>query len=207
MTYKEMSTPHKQILFWGQHHGHDPSFKFGGLFDAGKFLSTFRNILKQLPPAIGQGNFTAPENHRNLDLVLFVDKPLNVIQFGVQVMFARFRPDLDFFYLKRTLLFFGFLLFLGLLVFVTAIVHYFADRWIRVGRNLHQIQPVVAGDGKRFICRYDTQLFPVRINDPDFFGPDIFFDIGSVLTLRSVCSFWKYYALTSLSGLTGNGTC
>jgi len=39
-----------------------------------------------------------------------------VIQLGVQVMFAGFWPDFNFFYLKRALLLFGFLLFLGLLV-------------------------------------------------------------------------------------------
>jgi hypothetical protein len=65
---------------------------------------------------------------------------------------------------------------------------------------------VVAGNSERFIRRDDTNLFPVRIDDPDFFGPDIFIDIGFVLTLRPVCSFWENYTFTSSSGLTGNGT-
>jgi hypothetical protein len=64
---------------------------------------------------------------------------------------------------------------------------------------------VVAGNGKRFIRRNNAYLLPVGIDDPNFFGPDIFIDIGSVLTLWPVCSFWKNYTFTSSSGLTGNG--
>jgi hypothetical protein len=64
---------------------------------------------------------------------------------------------------------------------------------------------VVAGNGERFIGRYDAYLFTVRIDDPDFLGPDVLIDIGSVLTLRPVCSSWKNYTFTSSSGLTGNG--
>jgi len=128
-----------------------------------------------------------------------------VIQLGDQVVFTGFRADLDLLYLESALLFFGFLLFLGLLVFITAIIHYFADGRLRIGRNLHKIQTVVAGNSKRFVRRNDTHLFPVRINNSDFFGPDILVDIGSVRTVRPVCSFWKNYTFTSLSGLTGNG--
>ena len=160
--------------------------------------------MKQLPPAVGQGNFAATEDHGDLDLVLFVDEPLDVVQFGVQVVFTGFRPYFNLFYLKRALLFFGFLLFFGLFLFIAPIVHYLAYGRVRVGRNLDQIQSVVAGNGKCFICRYDAYLFPVRIDYPDFLGPDVFVDIGSILTLRPVCSSLKNYTSTSSSGLTGN---
>ena len=74
-----------------------------------------------------------------------------------------------------------------------------------MGRNLNKIKAVVTGYCKRLIGWNDTNLFPVRVYDSDFFCSDVLIDIRSVRTVGPVCSFWKNYTLTSLPGLTGNG--
>ncbi|MCG6909660.1 MAG: hypothetical protein LJE94_05985 [Deltaproteobacteria bacterium] len=64
---------------------------------------------------------------------------------------------------------------------------------------------MIAGDGKRFIRWNNADLFTVGVDDPDFLRSDVLVDIGSVRTLRPVCSSWENYTFTSLTGLTGNG--
>jgi len=51
-----------------------------------------------------------------------------------------FEPE----FIGRLLMFFGFFLLLRLFVTEFSIIHNFTDRWIRIGRDLHQVQPMLA---------------------------------------------------------------
>jgi len=64
---------------------------------------------------------------------------------------------------------------------------------------------VIAGDCKCLVGWDDADLFPVRVDDSDFFCSDVLIDPCPVRTIGPVCSSWKNYTYTSLSGLTGNG--
>jgi hypothetical protein len=103
--------------------------------------------------------------------------------------------------LEGTLLFFGFLLLFGLLVFIATIIHDFTDRRICIRRDLHQIKTEIASNGESLVGRYNTYLISIRVDDPDFFCSNILVDIGSVCSNVSVWSFWKSYTPTSLFGI------
>jgi len=94
-------------------------------------------------------------------------------QFGLQVMFAGFGANLYFLELKCRLFFFGLLQFFGLFVFKTPVIHNFANRRIRIGRNFYKVKTKIGSNSQSFIDWNDANLLSVRINYPDFFCPDI----------------------------------
>ena len=136
-----------------------------------------------------------------LTLSFFFDKPADVVQFYLDIMFAGFGPDLNFFDLESALLFFGLLLLFGLFVLIAAIVHDLTNRGACIRRNLNQIETKIAGYGERFVGRDNSDLISIRIYDPDFFCSDSVVDIGSVRSNGSVWSSWKSYTSTSLSAV------
>ena len=53
--------------------------------------------------------------------------------FNLKIMLTGLRSKLNLFDLKSCCLLFRFLLFFGLFVFITAIIHDLTDRWICIG--------------------------------------------------------------------------
>ena len=113
-------------------------------------------------------------------------------------MFTGFRAHFYFFDLKRTLLFFGFLLLFGLLIAIATIVHYFAYRWIGIRRNFNKIQIKISSRLKGLFSRDNTDLIAVRIDDPDFSYPNILVNSCSIRSIRSIRPSWCSYIFTSL---------
>ena len=77
---------------------------------------------------------------------------------------------LDLLHAIGVLVLFGFLLFLGLLVSVLAVVDHPADRRRRVGGDLDKVHGAAAGEIDRFVQGNDTHLLPVRTDDTNFAG-------------------------------------
>jgi len=59
-----------------------------------------------------------------------------------------------------------------LLVQEFAVIRDFANRRIRRGRNLYQIQTAFAGHAKRFKRLHYSQLTAIFVNHPDFASPN-----------------------------------
>jgi len=188
------------VLFGCQHHRHGSSLHLGVLLNIRIFLSFLRNVGEYFPAQVGKGNLAAPEYDGYLDFVLIFDEPTDMVQFYLDIMLACFGPNLDFLDLEGALLFFGLLQLLGLFVLKPSVVHDFTDGWIRIRRDLNQIETEITGNGKSLVGWNNTYLFSVRVDDSDFFCPDVLVDIGSVRSNVSVWSFWKNYTATSLSG-------
>jgi len=88
--------------------------------------------------------------------------------FNLKIMIACFGTHLDFLDLKGGLFLLCFLLFFGQFIFVTTVIHYFADRRIRIRRNLYQIKPEITGTCQGFMERKNTELIPFGVYQPDF---------------------------------------
>ena len=124
-----------------QDHKHDTTFHLGRGLDCGVFIKQFKQLFKDYMASIGVGKFPPPESDRYLDFISLGEEFSSVFRFDFQVVGVGFGPNLDLFDLNCLLLFFGNLGFLALLILEFAEIHYPANGWIRVGSNLHEIQP------------------------------------------------------------------
>ena len=201
LTHSRCTVIHRNVLFWCQHHGHGSSFELGVLLNIGIFFGLLCDVGKQFPAPVRKRNLATSEHDGYLDLILIFNESIDMIQFYLNIMFARFGPNLDLLDLEGTLLFFGLLLLFGLFVFITTVVHDFTDRRICIRRYLHQIETEIAGNGESLVGRNNTYLSSIRIDDSDFFCSNVLVDIGSVCSDVSVWSFWKSYTPTSLFGI------
>ena len=181
------------LLFGRQNHEHGAALESGQLFDRRNIGHGFGNLVEQLPAAVRQRDFTASEDDRHPDFVLFFQKFSDMADLDLQIMVARFRANFDLFQLESTLFLFRFLQFFSLLVLVLSIIHYFADGRFGIGRYLHQVKAEFSGSLQCLVCRDNADLIAVGIDDPDFSCPDLLVDIYPVLTWP-VCSS---YAFTS----------
>ena len=75
------------------------------------------------------------------------------------------------------LIFSGFLLALGLLETVLAVVHDLADRWVGTRSDLHEVEVLPLGDLQRSGRGHDAQLSAVSADDADFLIADLFVDL------------------------------
>jgi hypothetical protein len=65
---------------------------------------------------------------------------------------------------------------LGLPVRELAVVHHPANRWIGIGRHLHQVELELRGSLSRGVCRDDAELLAVGVDQADLRNPDLFVD-------------------------------
>jgi hypothetical protein len=96
------------------------------------------------------------------------------------------------------LLFFGFLLFLGLFVFVAPVVHYLTDRRNGIRRNFYQIKSKFSRCLQGVFNRYNSQLVALRIDYPNFACANVSVNVNTIRSIRVKCPFWLSYASTSL---------
>ena len=129
---------------------------------------------------MSQCYFAASVHHRNFDLVSFSDELSDVTHLGLQIMLAGLGPYLYLFELKGRLSFFGLLSLFGQFIFISTIVHYFANRRICIGRDFHEIKAEILGGRQGLVCRDNADLVAVGIYDSYLFGSDISIDICSI---------------------------
>jgi hypothetical protein len=96
---------------------------------------------------------------------------------NVQVSHVDIGRQPDLLDLDYTLVFPRFLLPLGLLEPVFAVIHDAAHRGLGLRRYLDQIHTLLDGDIHRFLRGYDPQLLPGVGDEPDFFVTDVFIDL------------------------------
>ena len=108
-----------------------------------------------------------------------ISRPRNIIvTLALFFVLFCFGADFDFLHLNGGLLLLGLLRFLGLQVFVLAIVHYFAYRGRCFGSHLHQIKFFFRGASQCFFQWHDPQLATVLTNETDLGGPNLVVDVN-----------------------------
>jgi len=95
------------------------------------------------------------------------------------------------FNLECALFLFCFLFLFGLLIFIAAVIHYFAYRRVGIRRNFHKIKTEITGCRKSLIGWYNTNLIAVRINNSDLSRSYIFINICFVELVWPIC-FLRY---------------
>lgn len=133
-----------------------------------EFPGLLRDRLQKLSSPVCHGNLAAAKHYRHLDLVFLFDKFFQMAKFDFEVMGVCFGAQLDFLELKSGLFFSGFLLLFVLLVLEAAIIHNFANRRFRIGRNFNQVKPELFRGVNGGLEGQNTQLLAFRVNDPDF---------------------------------------
>ena len=137
------------------------------------------------------GHFTAAKSQGNLDLVAFLEEPAHRAHLNVVVVIVDAGAHLDLLQLDHFLVLAGFGGFLLFLVFEFAVVHDFADRRVRVRRNLHQVD---AGSGcalERIGRGDNTDVCAGLVDQSNFAGPDQFVDLRTFgLALLVVSCSW-----------------
>ena len=124
--------------------------------------------LENLPSQAGARHFAAAKKDRGFHFVAFIEKTQNVVLFGVVIVVIH--VDAKFYFLDGDclLVFLGFALFLFLLVEILPVIHDAANRGLRRGRNLDQIQVLFAGQPQRFVGRHDADLLAFIIYHANF---------------------------------------
>ena len=157
----------------------------GQLFDqAGQDpVSDFR--VRHLAPA---------EEHRRLDLVAFLEEPLDVLLLELVIVLVHLRPELDFLDLDDLLVLLRLARALGLLVLILPVVHDPADRRHGGRGDLHEVQTLGTRDGQRLGGWHDAQLLAGFVDHPDLTDPDALVGADAVVTTtRTItieCDTW-----------------
>ncbi len=154
------------------------------------FFGFRSDFFEQRHPQFGQRDFATSEYHGDFDFVFSPDELPDVADFGLQIMFAGLRAYFYFLNLKRALFLFCFLFLFGLFIAVAPIIHDLTYRRIGTGRNLYQVETKFSRRVKRLSGRNNSDLIAIGVYDPYFSGPDIFIDVNSVGSIRSLGSSW-----------------
>src|SRR6185295_5727509 len=101
---------------------------------------------------------------------------LRVALLELEVVLVDLGPELHFLHLDVLLVLARLRLPLRLLIEELSGVHDPADRRDRGGRDLHEVEALLLGDGKRLGRRHDAELRAVVVDDPDFLGADAIVD-------------------------------
>ena len=189
----EPATP----LLWSKNHKHGATLELGGLFHH-SHLSRGRGDLGEHGLAQGrQGDFPAPENAGDLDLVFLGDELQDMSNLGLKVVLACLGSHLDFLELDNGLLLLGLLLLLRFLVLEPAKIHDFADRRRSVGRDFNQVEVEFACRSKGLMQGQYAELIPFRVYYPNLFGSyfSVYVDLVSAsyaFLLMGHCSIIRY---------------
>src|ERR1700690_3853711 len=128
----------------------------------------FYQALENLASQVGAGHFAATEKNRRLDLVAFVEETQHVILFGLVIMVVHIDAELYFLDRDRFLVLLGLAFLFLLLVEKFPVIHDAANGRHSSGRNLNQVQVLLAGHFERFEGRHNTDLFAFVPNHSDF---------------------------------------
>jgi hypothetical protein len=132
------------------------------------FNQTFEDLAAQALPR----HFASAEEDGRLHLVSLVEEAQHMILFGLVVVIIHVDTKLNFFDRNGLLFFLGFALALFVLVQKFPVIHDAANRRLRGGRNLYQIQVSFAGHLQRFEGRHYANLFPFVTDHANLACPD-----------------------------------
>ena len=128
----------------------------------------FYKTLQNSASESGTSHLPASKKDRGLDLIAFIQKTQHVVFLSLVVVIVHVDAELHFFNGNRLLVLFSLTLFLFLLVQEFPIIHDAANRGLRGGGNLDQVQILFAGHLKRFKWRHDSDLLAFIADHANF---------------------------------------
>jgi hypothetical protein len=132
----------------------------------------FDQALQNSASQTGPRHLASAKKDRGLDLVAFIQKTQHVVFLGLVVVIVHVDAELHFFYRDRLLMLLGLALFLFLLVQEFPVIHNAANRGLRGGGNLDQVQILFAGHLERFKRRHDSNLLAFIADHANFACPN-----------------------------------
>ena len=132
----------------------------------------FNQALQNPSSQTGAGHLASTKKDCRLDLVTFVQKTQNVVLLGLVIVIIHVDAELYFFDGDRLLVLLGLAFFLFLLIEKFPIIHNAANRRLRCGGNLYQIEILFAGHLERFKRGHDADLLAFIANHADFARPN-----------------------------------
>ena len=137
-------------------------------FDDGVIAEIFDQPLQNSSAQAGARHFASAEEDGRLDLVAFVQKTQHVVLLGLVVVIVHIDAELHFLDRDGLLVLLGLALFLFLLVQEFPVIHDAANRRLRSGRNLYQVEVAFAGHLERFERRQDSNLIAFIVDHANF---------------------------------------
>lgn len=126
------------------------------------------DLFHYLMPYLQVHHFPASEKHVHLYFVTFLQEGARTSNLCIDVMRIRFRSYPDLLENDLMLLHLGLVFLLLLLILELAEVHDLADRRFCIRGDLYQVQVSFSCHGLGVIQGYDSDLFPVLINNSNF---------------------------------------
>ena len=130
-------------------------------------------FLDRFEPELLMGHLTAPEFERNLDLHVIAQKINPTHHFHPKIVRINRGAELNLLHPVRVLVLLGVFVLFGNLITKFTIIDNPAYRRHRVGRDLHQIDPMLAGDGQSLRRRNYTELASINSYGPNLPGANL----------------------------------
>jgi hypothetical protein len=137
-------------------------------FNDGVIAKVFYQPLQNSSAQASARHFASAEEDGRLDLVAFIQKTQHVVLLGLIVVIVHIDAELHFLDRDGLLVLLGLAFLLFLLVQEFPIVHDAANRRLRGGGNLYQVEVAFAGHLERFERWQDADLLTFIINHADF---------------------------------------
>ncbi len=157
---------------------------------------------EDLAPQALARHLAATEENGGFHLVAFGEEAEDMVPLGFIVVVIHIDAKLYFLNRYLVLVLLGFALALFLLVQILAVVHDAAHRWLRGGRNFHQVQSFFASDLECLVGRHDAKLITFVVDHANFADADALIGadktfVDTILRLRqllreySMGGYWK----------------
>ena len=160
-----------------EEHGHVSPLELGLLIQIGKLSALLGKLAEQLLANVGMGHLSAAEADRDLDAVAVAEELLGIFQLGVEIVLADAGRHPNLLHLNDVLILARFLLALGLLEAILAVVHDLAHGRVGARGDLHEIEILLLSDLQRFLGRHDAELRTVLADDADLLIADVVIDL------------------------------
>src|SRR5262245_2394750 len=171
------------FLLRDQHHRHAAAFHARLLLDGRDVAELVRDAVEHRLPELGMRDRAATEEDRDLHPVSVAEEVADVADLEVDVVGTRLGTDLHFLQDRRRGLLPRLLRLLLLRVPKLPVVHDPADRRVRGGCHLDEIEVALLRDAHRVLRRHDAELRAVGVDDADLARADVRVDPGLVFDL------------------------
>lgn len=161
------------------------------------FGDVFGKFGEHSQPKLRSELFTSAKLEFDFDFVARAQKSHHLRAFGLVVMRVDFRRELNFFDYGVDLVLTRFTRFHRSLILEFAVIHDFANWWVRVSSDLHEVKICFLRNSQRIVNSNDSDLLAVRSNQPDFRDANSVIDAG--LDADEHHSFASWSAGTALT--------
>ena len=148
------------------------AFLPGSELDDALFADVFNQTFQDLASQVGARHLTTAEENGGFNFISLVEETQHMVLFSLVIVVVHIDAELYFLDHNHFLMLLGLAFLLLLLIQEFPIVHDAAYRRRGRGRNLDQIQVLLAGHFQGFKRRQDADLLAFVINHADFAGSD-----------------------------------